>query len=386
MRYRVPWLAALLSLTLLAAACGDPALDHGDYALTPVAGEYDEVPSRARGIAVESVRIGERLVYADRIDPDLTHSEGGGVVAGVRGVNDMLSGAQRMALDPFDVLAGFGAIGSNGVSGDEQREKYLSIVIVALPDEAQADAAARAMAAADFEANLANAPLPVPEFPAALSHWRPGVPTVGSWLVWKNLVIRVFAKVLEPRAEVLTDLLTRTYRAQLAELDTFVPTPAAEVANLQMDADALLTKVVKTGDHWPDRWDFMVYGARSFALLLDRPADRLREFEEAQISAVAVSYDKFLHRAGDSAAARTFAEREEEALLADDYTVTSAAVSKLDGVSCYRAGRPKTTVDAPRRFACLVRHNEFVVRMYGNQESDLWQQAAAQYALLGGTW
>lgn len=386
MRYRSRCLAALLSLTLLTAACGDEPseLDHGGYALEPVPGDFDDAPSRVRGSLVESVRIGERLVFADKIDPDLVEGDGGGVVVGARGVDELLSGVQKTALQPFDVLAGFGAIGSNGRPDDEQQHKLLSITILSLPDAEQAGAAAQAMAAADFGANTENAPLPLPDYPAALSHWRPGVPTAGSWLVWKNLVIRLYAKVLDPRPEVLADLLTRTYRAQLAELDTFVPTPAAELASLKLDSEHLLTRVVKTGEYWPDRWDFLLYGPRTYALLLDKPSARLREFEQSKVDAVAVSYNKFLHRAGDEQAARTYAEAEERLLLSQDFTPMTA-VSEPAGVSCYRASRPNTEVSAARRFACLVRHDQFVVRVYSNQETDVRQLAVAQYALLSGS-
>ncbi len=386
MRYRSRCVVALLSLTLLIAACGDEsaALDHGGYALEPIPGDFDDAPSRVRGSLVESVRIGERLLFADRVDPDLVEGDGGGVVVGVRGVDELLSGVQQTALQPFDVQAGFGAIGSNGRSDNEQQHKLLSITILSLPDAEQAGAAAQAMAAADFGANTENAPLPLPDYPAALSHWRPGVPTVGSWLVWKNLVIRLYAKVVDPRPEVLTDLLTRTYRAQLAELDTFVPTPAADLAALKLDSEHLLTRVVKTGEYWPDRWDFLVYGPRTYALLLDKPSARLREFEQSKIDAVAVSYNKFLHRASDEQTARTYAEAEERLLLSADFTAMSE-VPGPDGVSCYRASRPNTEVSAARRFACLVRRDEFVVRVYSNQETDVRQLAVAQYALLSGS-
>ncbi|WP_336084719.1 DUF7373 family lipoprotein [Nocardia sp. SSK8] len=385
MRHR--YLAVLLSLTLFTAGCGDESVapDHGDYALTPIPGDFDESPSRVRGSLVESARIGERVIFADQVDPELTSGNGGGVVVGVRGVDDMLSGVQKSALGPFDVLAGFGAIGGNGQTDDEQKEKFLSVTLLSLPDAAQAEAAARAMAAADFTANTENAPLTLPEFPTALSHWRPGVPTAGSWLVWQNMVIRVFAKVIEPSPEALTDLLARTYRAQLAELDGFVPTPAAELANLALDPDDLLVRTLKTGEYWPDRWNFLIYGPRGYALLLDKPTARLREFDAVSMDAVAVSHNKFLHRTADEQAATTFAETERQSLLAGDYTAMRA-VPGIDGIDCYRAARPNTTANEARRFACVVRHGEFVVRLYGNDDIDIRRQSAAQFALLGGRW
>ena len=147
-RNRLRWLAPLLSLTLLTAACGDNAApDHGDYALEPVAGDYDDAPNTVRGTLVESVRIGERLLFADRVDPQLTYGNGGGLIVGVHGVDDLLSGVQRTALGPFDVLAGYGAIASNGQSDNESKHKLLSIAILPL-DHARVLAARMELAVA----------------------------------------------------------------------------------------------------------------------------------------------------------------------------------------------------------------------------------------------
>ncbi|MFF2086454.1 hypothetical protein ACFVVM_21975 [Nocardia sp. NPDC058176] len=388
MRWRSRCFAALLvGTTLVAAGCGAqaPVFDHGDYALEPAAADYDAEPSRVRGATAESIRIGERLLFVDSVDPDLTKGNGGGVVVGLNGVDDLLSGVQRSALLPFDVLAGFGVIGSNGRADDDPGQKLISITLLSLPDEEQAVAAGAAMAAADFAANTENAPLALPEHPAALTHWRPGVRTVGSWLVWKTLVIRVFAVVAEPDPAVMIDLLTRTYRGQLNELDTFVPTPAAELANLALDRDELLPRLVKTGDYWPHRWSFAVYGPRAYALLSGQPSVRLRDLEASAISAVAVTRTSFLFRAPDEDAVRTYAEALTNRLLDRDYSAL-ASTPDLPGVSCHRAARPDPSSTTAHQFACVVRHGEFVVLLHSNREMDVRRQAVAQYALLGGSW
>lgn len=382
-RYRSRRLAALaVTVVGFAAACGDqPAgLDHGSYSVRPIATDYDDTASRSRGILVESLRLGEHLLIAEKVDPELSMSRGGGVIADHGGVDDLLSAVQMSALQPFDVLGAFGAIAGNDQSHNEAADKALTISLIALPSEEAATAAAAAMAAADFGANAENAPLAVPEFPAALNHWRPGIPTVGSWLVWKNVVIRVFAKVVEPRPEVLVDLLTRTYRAQLAELATFTPTPPAELATARIDRDGLLTRVVSTGNTTPDRKEFAVYGPRAFALLLDRPTTRLRLFEEHRITAIAVSHNKILYRAESPAAAESFDAAIQD-VQAEDYAAM-AGVPGVAGVACFRALRPDRRAVQARRFSCLIRHAGFVARIYSNQELDARRLAAAQYTLL----
>lgn len=382
MRHRSRRLAALTVLAVgVATACADqPGLDHGDYSVQPIAADYDTEPSYHRGVLTESLRIGERLAIAEQIDPDLSRTRGGGVIVDHRGVDDMLSSSQREALAPFDVLAGFGAIAGNDQVHDEARLKFLSIAILALPSEEVAGQAAAAMARADFEANVDNAPLPVPEFPAALNHWRPGVPTVGSWLVWQNMVIRVYAKVIEPDPEVLTDLVARTYRAQLAELAGFTPTPPEQFPTTRMDRDGLLTRVVATGETTPQHEEFAVYGPRAFALLVDRPSVRLALLERHEVTAVAVSGNKFLYRTGSPDAAAAYAD-ELLAALDAEYTAMPG-VPGLAAVRCQRALRPNPSEFEAVRFSCVVTHGEFVVRLLSNQDTDVRQLAAAQYALL----
>ncbi|WP_410871663.1 hypothetical protein [Nocardia sp. A7] len=377
--------AALTVLVVgLATACGDqPGPDYGDYSIQPIAADYDTAASYHRGVLTESLRIGERLVIAEQIDPDLSQTRGGGVIVDFEGVDEMLSSAQRDALAPFDVLAGFGAIAGNDQVHNEATLKFLSIAILALPSEEIAGQAAAAMAAADFGANIDNAPLPNPEFPAALNHWRPGVPTVGGWLVWKNLVIRIYAKVVEPSPAVLTDLLTRTYRAQLTALNGFTSTPPERFATTRMDSDSLLTRVVSTGRTIPKHEEFAVYGPRAYALLVGRPSVRLALFEKHQISAVALSHNKFLYRTGSPAAAVTYAD-ELAASLSADHTAM-AGVPGLPAARCYRALRPNPSEFEAIRFSCLVVRGEFVVRLLSNRDDDVRQMAAAQYALLAGT-
>ncbi|WP_306356514.1 MULTISPECIES: hypothetical protein [unclassified Nocardia] len=378
---------ALAATAIVSAGCSDgnkdPARDFGPYPAQRIDGDYDDHPSRARGILVESLRLGEHLAYASEIDPVLTEGRGGGVIADYRGVSSMISSPQRFALDDFSVLGAYGAIAADkGYGGDDQTETMLSITLIALPDEKSAAAAAAAMARADFETNADNVPVTVDAYPAALSHWRPGVPTIGSWLAWKSVVIRVFARIPEPNLEQLVDSATRAYGKQLADLESFTPTPEADIPNLRMDPDKLLPRLIKTGDYTPHDRLFAVYGPRAYSLLVDNPADALANYSSRGVSSVAVSDNKFLFQLSDSAQAADVV-----AYLAsvDDGLgyVPLRGVSGVPDITCHRATQPSTTQKEARRFRCLIARDEFVAQVFSNQETDVRQLAAAQYAALG---
>ncbi|MBF6235779.1 hypothetical protein IU474_01615 [Nocardia otitidiscaviarum] len=361
----------------------DPGRDFGPYSAQRTNDDYDDHPSRARGILVESLRLGEHLAFASEIDPALTVGRGGGVIADYQGVSSMISAPQRSALDGFPVLGAFGAIAADkSYGGDDQTETMLSITLIALPDEQIAATAAAAMARADFETNTDNVPVTVDAYPNALSHWRPGVPTIGSWLVWKSLVIRVYARVPEPNLERLVDAATRAYRKQLANLESFTPTPEAEVPNLRMDPGKLLPLLVKTGDSTPGDRDFAVYGRRAYSLLAGDPAEALANYSSRGVSAIAVSDNKFLFQLSDPDEA---AEVVEYLAGVDDGLgyVPIRGVSGLPDITCHRATQPSTTQKEARRFRCLITRDGFVAKVFSNQESDIRRLAAAQYAVLG---
>lgn len=377
--------AAIALASLVVTGCGEngsATYVYGPYSAQRSDSDYDRHPSRARGILAESLRLGERLVYATDVDPELTVGRGGGVMVDHTGVTGtMLSGPQQTALDDFQVLAGFGAIAANKpYTKAEQPEKFLAVSILSFADEQTAAAAARAMERMDFETNTDNAPVTVDAYPGALNHWRPGVPSVGSWLASKSLVIRVLAELPEPDLGRLTDMVARTLRRQLAELETFTPTPASEIAALRQDPEGLLMQLVATGDFTPDDRNFAVYGPRTFALLLGNPATD-REANR-DVTAIAVSYNKFLYRLRDGPAATAFADYE-NGLRGDAEYVPMRGIANRPTITCAQGTVvPQRQVEA-RRYRCVIRRDEFVAIVYSNADTDVRQLAAAQYALLG---
>ncbi|MEV0773215.1 DUF7373 family lipoprotein [Nocardia salmonicida] len=387
MLFRPRRLAALIALVCLAGtACGDgTSVDIGEYSAQPTQGDYDDGPSLGRGILVESLRLGERIVSADSIDPELSFGRGGGVQVNHLGIaDDMLPGVQRAALHEFELFAGFGAIAGNDQLNNDSAYKSLNITVLAFADEPTALRAAQTMAAVDFGANEGNVGLPLPGFPAALSHWRPGVPTIGSLLVWKNHVIRLFAKIVEPNEAALVDLAQRVYTTQLAEFEGFTPTPIADLPNLKLDPNRLLPRLVSTGYQLPDSVEFAVYPPRAFALMVGRPGPRSTAFRALGVSAIAVSHNKFLYKMDGAEKTPAMLDYLRDDMLGDRY-VAMSGVPGLSAVRCVRALRPDTASVEAIRFECHVPHGDAIAVVRSNRESDVRHLAAAQYQVMGGS-
>ncbi|NNH71875.1 hypothetical protein HLB23_18770 [Nocardia uniformis] len=378
--------AAALGLLMvgLSVSCGNAGstLDYGPYPTHRIDGDYDDQPSRARGILAESLRLGERVVQASDIDPDLTVGRGGGPLADHHGViAGVLSGPQGVALEKFDVVAGFSALAASKPYADGNRqEKFLAVSLIAFPDDQTAAAAARDMAREDFETVEQNTPVTLDGYPQALNHWQPGVPTVGSWLAWKSLVIRILAQLPEPDLDRLTDMVARTYQLQLAELESFTATSVGDIPTLPLDPDKLLPRLVKTGDYAPDDYTFAIYGPRAFAVMIDNPAAEIQEFEARGVTAVGVSHNKFLYRTRDSAAAAGLSVYLDGKRGQSEY-VPMRGVRNLPSVTCSQATVPSPSLEA-RRFRCIVVRGDLVAQLYSNQETNIRWMAAAQYAVM----
>lgn len=196
--------------------------------------------------------------------------------------------------------------------------------------------------------------------------------------MWRNHVIRVVAKIIDPDEAALADLVHRTYTAQLAELADFTPTPVADLPTLRLDTDTLLTRLVKTGDYTPDHRRFAVYGPRAMALLSDRPSANLREYTDPGVRAIALSHNKFLYRAADAGAAAAYADAALARMTASNY----APMASPAGTRCLRALRPDVRMVEARRFSCQIVHGEYVAQVFGIDETATRALARAQRSVL----
>ncbi|MGX1804137.1 DUF7373 family lipoprotein [Nocardia sp. NPDC055321] len=375
-------LAALLPALLTGAGCGGDAgdPDPGTYPTVAAPADYDDAAGYARGILVESLRIGETVISAQQIESDLVHGRGGGVLVDHAGTSGPLPAAVRTALAPFEVLGGFGAVAADSAQTGGSTAKSLTVAVLALPSvELAAAAAGAAAAAADAVDTL---PLGLSGTPAAQAYWRPATATAGGWLSWKSLVIGVSAKFTGAAGDQLADVLSRAVRAQVSALTDFVPTPPADLPKLKLDPDRLLTGLVRTGADTPDRLDFAVYGPRAHALLLDRPATRLAEFREQGVTSIALSHNNQLYRTRDAETAEGLVRVIGDRLTGQGYVRVDAGPG-VTGVSCYAATQPEPLVLEARRYACLLHRADIAVRVNSNQEADVRRLAAAQSILLG---
>lgn len=389
---RLAVLVSAVSIVTTSAACGsdgqtadhDQTLDVGPYSTQRADNGFDDQPSRARGIMVESLRLGERIVFGSEVAPEFQAGHGGNVIATAGGIRNS-DGVFAPPLAPHHPLAAYIAASAETPYISEYHKSYtLSVALVAFPDEQSAAAAAIDMNQNDFAANAKNQAVTIPDYPAAQSHWRPGVPNLGSWLAWNSVLIAVYVEAPQANLDQLTGFVARTYKQQIPKLDGYTPTPAEQQPMLKLDQDKLLSRLVSTGSQVLDPRQFAVYSPRGYAVLGTAPASDAQDYDSQGVKAIAVSDNKYLYRMRDADAARDFT-----AHLTDTPTVSKykpmRGVPGAPSISCFKATQPNPTVAGARQFRCLITYEGFVAEVFSDQESDVRQLAAAQYAVLKGS-
>lgn len=188
-RRRMASAAVGVAMLACAVGCGDSgssaAPGYGSYPNHRVDGDYDVQPNRARGILVESLRLGDHIAYPSEVDPTLTDGRDAWVLADICGVSTFLSSPQQKALRNYTVDAGSAVSAADkpaadqGSSGTASASKLLSVAALAFPDEPTATAAAPEMERANFNANTTTTPWSSTRSPAETGASSPPIGALG---------------------------------------------------------------------------------------------------------------------------------------------------------------------------------------------------------------
>ncbi|MET9487206.1 hypothetical protein [Nocardia sp. NPDC006630] len=399
--------ALVLGGLLLATACtvqGRPApqypdpnsLDVGAFSIHPL---DEPAGSEKYGRVVESTRMAEALIDPVEADPALTGTLGAFAVhllPTAAKATLLLAAPVRAVLEREGMLAG-AAVGATEASDAPNpvvgQAKVLSLLILRFPDEGSAQRAAQDIDAVDSAQSPLNVAIPVPGYPAAHAHWRPAVPTAAATVADGVFVATLYAGEIAPDATALTELARKAFDAQLPRLREFAATPRDRLADLPIDRDGMLRRIVpEAPGHWPypivvvntpqrdASWDQVirgegvVYGPRAARLWDDRP-QRDRHIElEAVIGLTSLA------RYSSAAAARTDYDR---AVRGYASAPSKRAVPGPAGVpDIYCAEDTAPAMQGLLRFGCRVLHERYQAMLVGPDLTDIRQRAAAQYGLL----
>ncbi|MGW5437828.1 DUF7373 family lipoprotein [Nocardia asteroides] len=364
----------------------DPAsLDVGPYSRYPLA-----APTRGSehyGRVIESVRLGELVANPARVDPALH-------VPRTRSGSDPLptpAKAAALLADPVrEVLERHGMLAGFTVGASDTRQfaigsgRIVQITLLRFPDAATARQAATEIDSADAAMSPDNVAVTIPDHPAARAHWRPSVPTLAATMAVDSFVVTVLAGHTTPDLGVLTTLAGRVFLEQQPLLRDVTLTPPAAFADLPLDRDGMLGRMVPEA---PGRWPYPVVITSEFAetagwdglvqphgiILGPRAGHFASPAPEVPELTGLNRFDRLL-RFADAATATTFFS----GLQQDDPRSSVPPPAGMVDINCAEreGGAPMT------RFSCRLRHGRYVAVVFSRDYQDVHHRAAAQYALL----
>ncbi|MEU2136593.1 DUF7373 family lipoprotein [Nocardia rhamnosiphila] len=364
--------------TVLAAGCGpgangaDPAVDvaalqTGNYRTTPRSPE--EVRTSANIDIQEALRLGEHVALIMETGPKLVFTR--------------IAHQQRIftRTDPPRIVDNFSAAAPGFIAGwetigqrreDELHGRSVDLTVMRFSTPESAAQAARALADGLWHSRYPPVgTIPIPGYTDAFGQAR-AHGAVSAAVARNEFVLWTYiggGVDIPPDQTALTGLAAEVFDTQFERLRNYEPTPEAELADLPVDRDGLLSYTLPA----PDGTAEAVMSANTALHLLQRPDLTKRAFDDARVDLV-VHGEPEIYRAGDEPAADRL-----HAYFVDRLEPEYRAVDNPPGMpEAHCAEDP----DSTGSLKCLFTAGRYSVIMNGTQIQDLHQKVSAQYKLL----
>jgi hypothetical protein len=377
-------------LAALVAGCGQGdakvdvgALNVGTYS-TALRTVKDE-PSPAEGTVLEGIRMSEAVADTSQFGSPLVYLWQADPVPDTASLVPVLGEGGAAVLDQHGWVAGFRASYADRPRQDDGTApaEYvgLAILLLRFPDDGAAQAAAAALEVSNWKDFDQTVPVPLPKHPEVNARYTPGTGALATDIPTGPFVIHLMIDAPADGIETRVADLDAALDAERVLLDTFHPTPVAEIPALPRDPDGLLARMVTTdpANRPPVSGAFAVYGPTG-ALRAQAPGMRQDElFERWGVDRLAISGDQQLFRLRDNQAALEMLGEFNADFSGVGWEIE--ADPQIPGERCIKLNNPGP--GAPG-YACQVVVNDLYTTVRGNTATTVKQRAAAQYALLAG--
>lgn len=356
-------------------------LDVGSYSTDPIDLQFRYIPQLYFGKEIAAMRLLDKIAIGTEIDPSLTRNSSGAIAEAKEGLNKDISQGFVTALEQNGMLY--------GVRTDKRQRKetdptdgdeLVDMSVYQFPDKESAAAAAKAFEEADFAiARDQNQPVRLDKYPNALSHWRPGIRTIGSRLAEGNYLLDIFARTPQPELPQLTQLLEHIYDVQIPMLRELPPLSKRDILHLPYDPNGMHRKTLAAkGFYGPSLLTAGSFTTRGFLNVSNADGKILADKGKIEAVSTTEGYTT-LFRSADAAGAQALAE--------ELHRRVKISIDPPQGVpDAFCEENTEEQVFTDKRYRCVVRYGRYVGRVSSSQVKDAQQRAAAQYAVLANSW
>ncbi|MBB5912807.1 hypothetical protein BJY24_001674 [Nocardia transvalensis] len=360
-------------------------LDTGSYSTEPNDLRYDYTPTLEGNKAEAIFRLADVVAPGPEIDPKLNYGAG---ATEIRLPQDAVKSKYLENFSPVllthQMLYGLTIASSDKPSetGSTDGDTYVEVTIFQFPDEKNAADAAREYETADFDiAKDQNQPVTLAKYPQALSHWRPGIRTLGARMARGSYLVNLFVRTPKDNLSDLTALAERAYDVQLPLLDTLKPLSKREILHLSKDPLGIMRKTLHPEDYFTSSIiNDMAIGPRGFVNLVGMDKKGAKSMlDRAGVDAIGVvNRVSIAYRARDEEAAKGLIQQTRD-------STAKRPVDPPPGIPNSSCTEDTNTSVSYNRYACLVRYDRYVAKISSGQLMDAYQRSAAQFALFANS-
>ncbi|MVU78937.1 hypothetical protein GPX89_17000 [Nocardia sp. ET3-3] len=399
--------AAALAFSLFASAgCGSeshaaegPAidlnkLDTGSYQTKP----QDFVPKDPARAArtTEALRLGDIMPLPMEIDPALTHNDDGphpftgaeeAAIPALPGGNSFLNGLNYtdFTANTAGFVAGFAT--AAGSDADYGAAYHLTDAVMIFDSDHAAVSAAKALATSGFYQNPAQpnardaTAVQSTIHPNAEVRWIPNEQFLASWYPVGTFVVLTIVSNSENRRLEQSDLpgllalSDKAIDVTTEKLTSFRPTRVDELGSLPIDRDGMLRLTLPRppGDTTADTFDGTLDRHGALQTTNSDPATMAALYDKNGVDAV--SYGAGLLVRTRDGAAQSYLD----AAYGSRFERRIDSPPGLPNARCTKYHGPSAHAFP---FACQVAHGRYVASVWSQQQQDVYQRIAAQYAIL----
>ncbi|MFE3446418.1 hypothetical protein ACFXNW_25605 [Nocardia sp. NPDC059180] len=357
--------------------------DIGSYPTTPLDLRWEYTHTLLDGVELAIMRLSDHVVNGIDIDPKLKYNRGVKEFGDAEAATDLLADVNRPVLERHNFMFGLGITSADRAkAGDKSMgETAITIGVLQFPDDKAAEAAARELDQTDFAVSPdQNKPVALKKYPDAHSHWRPGVPTLGTTMAVGSYVITMLIDWPSPDLDSLTDLAEKTYAVQVPLLEKLPPLSRREVAALPFDPESMFQRTLTSEDFFmsPRVGSVAVHTPRGILHWASEPAETQKAMEDSGTDRISIADDTYLWRTRDAESAAKFAGTR---LKSSGWTPIDAPADVPDT----RCSEDSTPADSDNKYVCVVQYDRYVAQVQSGQLVDVKQRVAAQYALLANS-
>lgn len=264
----------------------------------------------------------------------------------------------------------------------------LTVMVTAFRNRDAASKAAPAIDDADFAANPNNQHQMIPGYPEARAHYDPAASSMAATIAsgYFTVSIRYTEAGIGKHDGYFDELARKVQRIldlQMPLMSDAAPIRDSALAVQATDPDDMLSRLFVAGAQPTISNTYRTLGPRAVVICDGGKILEAGLFAKAGVDRCSTTPDTLLVRARDDGAATTLMNELMRVVHPPsiDRTIDSP-VGLSDQSRCYEKMQSESADDPGHQFTCLVAFGRYVAYVGSNDESDVRQRAAAQYAIL----